>query len=166
MAIAVFGPMKFSVSRNKIYTFDEFSYSSSINTEDQELENTKPAIYVKGLNADTFSFEIKLLKQRTVNVRAQIVSWLNLQNKRKPYLFIINNKPFTYYKFLLTNVEVKDTKIDCKGDFLKATLNLTFKEYFKAGKKPPKEDKKANQSKHKESKKKVKKKANKKEGKK
>lgn len=135
MAIAVFGPMKFSVSLSKIYTFDEFSYSSSINVEEQELENTKPAIYVKGLNADTFSFEIKLIKQKNVNVRGEIISWLNLQNRRKPYLFIVNNRPFTYYKFLLTNVEVQDTMINNKGEFLKATVKVTFKEYFRAGKK-------------------------------
>ncbi|MBE1306041.1 hypothetical protein G4W71_18725 [Clostridium botulinum] len=135
MAIAVWGPMVFSVSLNKIYTFDGFSLSSSIDIEDQEREGSKPSTYIKGLNSDEISFTIPLIKQKKVNIRNEYINWINTQNKRIPYMLIINNKPVTSSKFLLTSVKLSNTLLDRKGDYFKATIEVTFKEFVRKGKK-------------------------------
>ncbi|AUN08954.1 hypothetical protein CF081_19725 [Clostridium botulinum] len=135
MAIAVWGPMVFSVSLNKIYTFDGFSLSSSIDIEEQEREGSKPSTYIKGLNSDEISFTIPLIKQRKVNIRNEYINWINTQNKRIPYMLIINNKPVTSSKFLLTSVKLSNTLLDRKGDYFKATIEVTFKEFVRKGKK-------------------------------
>ncbi|MBV4427188.1 phage tail protein [Clostridium tyrobutyricum] len=135
MAIAVFGSMIFSVSANKIYSFDDYSFSSSINIEEQEIDNSKSATYIKGLNLDEFSFSISLVKQKTVDIRTEIIKWINLQNKRIPYMFIINNRPITSNKFLLTSVKVESAVFNSKGDYIKAKIEVSFKEYARKGSK-------------------------------
>lgn len=135
MAIAVWGPMVFSVSLNRVYPFDDFSLSSSVDTEEQEREGYKQSTYIKGLNLDEISFSIPLIKQRRVNIRSEIINWLNTQNRRVPYMLIINNKPVTSSKFLLTSVKVSNTIFDKKGDYIRANIEVTFKEFVRKGKK-------------------------------
>ncbi|MBO0555665.1 hypothetical protein EXQ41_06320 [Clostridium botulinum] len=135
MAIAVWGPMVFSVSLNKIYTLNDFSLSSSIDIEEQEREGSKQSTYIKGLNLDEIGFSIPLIKQKQVNIRSEIINWLNTQNRRVPYMLIINNKPVTSSKFLLTSVKVSNALLDRKGDYLKATIEVTFKEFVRRGQK-------------------------------
>lgn len=133
MSIAVFGPMVFSVSANKFYTFEDYNLSSSLNIEEQEVEGTKASTYIKGLNLDEISFSINLIRQRDVDIRTEIIKWLNLQNEKVPYMFIINNKPVTCNKFLLTSVKVGSAVFDVKGDYVKAKLEVGFKEYARNG---------------------------------
>lgn len=133
MSIAVWGPKVFSASLNKVYTFDDYNFSSSINIEDQEVEGSKPSTYIKGLNGDEVSFTIKLLNQKNVNVRDEIISWINLQNYKVPYMLIINNKPITCSKFLLTSVQVSNAIFDSNGDYIRADLAVSFKEYTRKG---------------------------------
>ncbi|WP_049043320.1 phage tail protein [Clostridium sporogenes] len=135
MAIAVWGPMVFSVSLNRVYPFDDFSLSSSVDTEEQEREGCKQSTYIKGLNLDEIGFSIPLIKQRRVNIRSEIINWLNTQNRRVPYMLIINNKPVTSSKFLLTSVKVSNTIFDKKGDYIRANIEVTFKEFVRKGKK-------------------------------
>ncbi|MDU4598230.1 MAG: phage tail protein [Clostridium sporogenes] len=135
MAIAVWGPMVFSVSLNRIYPFNDFSLSSSIDIEEQEREGYKQSTYIKGLNLDEVSFSIPLIKQRRVNIRNEYIHWINTQNRRVPYMLIINNKPVTSSKFLLTSVKLSNTIFDKKGDYIRANIEVTFKEFVRKGKK-------------------------------
>lgn len=133
MQLAVFGPKVFSVSQNKIYSFNEFSISGSINKESQERDGKKPATYIKGLGLESFSLSIPLTRQKNIDVRAEFNSWRSIRDTKIPYYFLLGGKPLIPNKFILESVELSDVTISPSGIILKATIQLKFEEFAASG---------------------------------
>lgn len=133
MYIAMFGPKGFTVSSSKVITFDEFSLSSSLQTESQESKDKKPSTYIKSAGLDTFSLKVKLDRSLGVLPMEQIKDWMQIKDESKPYPFLLEGKPLLNTKWLLKSVAVSDTIIDGKGYLLAATLTLSFEEFIRAG---------------------------------
>ncbi|WP_024831598.1 phage tail protein [Ruminiclostridium josui] len=132
MAIAAFANKTFQVSSKKIYTFDEFSTGTALQTEKQDVAGKKPSTYIKGPDLDTMSFTIPLSITFGNNVLYEYDSWKAIMAAQKAYRFILGNKPVGG-KWLLTSVALSDTIIDKKGTMTKAKLQLQFEEYVRAG---------------------------------
>ena len=132
MLIGAFGGKSFEVSQNKIYTFDGLSVSEGLNVEMQETEGGKPATYVKGYKEMSISFSI-ILKQQFCNVLEEIDWWLKKMRSKKPEYLTLGKKTFGSNKFLLINFSVANTVITPNGDYISATINLSFNEWTKAG---------------------------------
>ncbi len=133
MAIAAFANKTFQVSSKKIYTFDEFSTGTALQTERQDVAGKKPSTYIKGPDLDTMSFTIPL---NIIIFRNDVLyeydSWKAIMAAQKAYSFILGNKPIGG-KWLLTSVALSDTIIDKKGTMTKAKLQLQFEEYVRPG---------------------------------
>lgn len=138
MPIASFGSKVFTVSQNKVFTFDEFSRTSSLNIEEQEVDGQKPSTYIKGSNLDDITLVVPLFKQKNLNVRAVIDEWITIKNQAQPQTLIIGNNPMGQNKFLLTSVTISEAVINGNGNFLKAKLELQFKEFIRYGHKEEK----------------------------
>lgn len=133
--IGSFASKVFKISSNYLYTFDEFGISGELKIDEQEVDGSKPSTYIKGSGLDKVSLNILLIKQNYINVRKEIEDWFKIRDAKIPNHLIIGNKNMSTYKFLLTNVDVSDTKIGPDGEFIKAKVQLQFSEYVRAGKK-------------------------------
>ncbi len=135
MPVASFGTKVFSASQNKIFTFDDFSRTSSLNIEEQEIDGQKPSTYIKGSNLDDVVLTLPLFKQKELDVRKEIDEWITIKNQAVPQTLIIGNKPMGQNKFLLTSVAIKESVIDGNGNFLRTKVELQFKEFIRYGQK-------------------------------
>lgn len=133
MYLAMFGPKGFTVSSNKVITFDEFFSNSSLETEKQESKDKKPSTYIKGAGLDTFSVKVRLDRALGVYPMAQIEDWMSIKDKAEAYPFLLNGKPFLNTKWILKSVGISETHIDNTGYMIAATLTLSFEEFVRAG---------------------------------
>lgn len=135
MAIGYFASKTFSVSGDRVYTFDDFTRSGSLNIEEQESEGNKPSTYIKGTSLEDIGFTVTLIAQNGLSVSSEIDAWMDIKDAKVPYYLILNNKPVSKNKFLLTNVSVQDTALKNDGEIIKAKVQLQFKEFVRAGSK-------------------------------
>lgn len=153
MSMGSFGSKTFEVSQDRIYTFDDYTRDISLNVEDQEVDGSKPSTYIKGINLEPVSFNVKLMQSNSINVEAEIEDWKNICENKVPYMLFMGDKPVSNNKFLLTGVSLTDNVYMYGGILIKSTMKLTFKEYVRAGVKKEegtsKESKKTTKSKSK-----------------
>jgi hypothetical protein len=135
MPIAVFASKTFNVSRDKVYTFDGLTLSSSLNVESQDVEGKKPSTYVKGSGLNAMSFNIPVKIELGYNPRAEYDAWEAIKDKAVAYPFILGGKPVGVNKYLLKSVSLNNTLADNKGNILSGTLQLEFEEYVRQGSK-------------------------------
>lgn len=133
MAIAVFGSKVFEVTPDKIYTFKNFQYSSTLETEDQDAAGKKPSTYNKGPGLGKISFKIDLDTSNGINPRAEIESWEEIKDAGIAYPFILGKRQWGKHKWLLIDVQAPDPVIDNHGNILEVEMSLQFKEYVRAG---------------------------------
>ncbi|TZE82006.1 phage tail protein [Calorimonas adulescens] len=133
MPIAVFANKVFQVDSQKIYTFNDFTMSSSLETEKQDAANKKPSTYIKGPDLYTMSISIPLDVSMGVNVRNEYGAWKALVEAGKPYPFILGGKPLGSNKWLLKSASLNNTVIDSNGNILSGTIQLEFEEYVRPG---------------------------------
>lgn len=133
MAIASFAYKVFQVTGNHIYTIDDLQYNSSLQTEKQDAEGTKPSTYNKGPDLDSMSFKIKLDVSFDCHPRIEWEDWKSLLNDGVAYPFILGGKPLGYYNWLLIGVTPSNFNIDNQGNILSMDLELKFDEYVRSG---------------------------------
>ncbi|MGE5631702.1 MAG: phage tail protein [Caulobacteraceae bacterium] len=133
MPIAVFSNKVFAVTGEKIYSFNGFQYSSSLETEKQDSAGKKPSTYNKGSGLDNMSFKIPLNVELGVNPRKELEDWRKIKNAGVAYPFILGSKPFGENKWLLISVEPVDSVIDNFGNIISCELDLKFEEYVRPG---------------------------------
>jgi phage protein U len=142
--LAAFGQKVFQVSNKKIYTFQDYSRSSTLAEEDVEVLGKKPSTHIKGPGLDSVTFVIALNANLGVNVEQEIASWISVKDSQKPQLLTIGNSPVSTNKFLITQIQESEVVINNKGKKIKAKMTLTLKEYVRAGT-PPKKEKASSQ---------------------
>lgn len=132
MALGGFSEKLFEVSSNKVYTFDDYSKSFSLNVESQEVDGDKPSSYIKGKGLQNPNITIKLRQTQNVDVETEVEDWGKICEAGTPYMLFLGNNPVATNKFLLKKVDVSDTSY-FGGKLIKATLKLEFEEYVRAG---------------------------------
>lgn len=126
MKIGSFGNKKFVVTTDKQTTFSELSRTSSLATEKVENGVKKPKTRIQNIELDTFSIKV-VLKNHSCDVRKEVDYWRKVKDRRKPYYFLIGNKKFGSYKWLLTGVEDSDYKIGPMGLSIAQRLNFRLR---------------------------------------
>ena len=132
MALGGFSGKLFEVSSNKIYTFDDYSKSFTLNVESQEVDGDKPSSYIKGKGLQNPSITIKLRQSSSIDVQTEVEDWGKICEEGTPYMLFLGDNPVAINKFLLKKVDVSDTNY-FGGKLIKATLKLEFEEYVRAG---------------------------------
>lgn len=133
MPLGGFGDNVFEVSMNKIYTFKDYSNEISLDTEDQEVDSNKPSTYIKGMALETPSITIELRQSKNIDVETEYNNWKNMCESKKAHMLFLGDKPVSTNKFLLIKVSTSNVQFSSTGKMIKATLNLSFKEYVRAG---------------------------------
>lgn len=78
MIIGAYGDLVFSVSSQKVSTFDNLSLSASYSTETQEVIGKKPSTYKKGPGLDQLSYDVTLDQTLGIDVEAEIKKWRDI----------------------------------------------------------------------------------------
>ncbi len=133
MAVAIFSKKTFQVSSSRIYTLNDFSLNSSLNTESQDVAGKKPSTYVKGGALESMSFNIPVGTSLGINARLEYESWKSIMEAGRAYPFILGGRPVGVNKWILKSVALSNTKIDSKGCILSAVIDVEFEEYVRPG---------------------------------
>jgi len=133
MSIAVFGSKVFEITENQIYTFSDFQYSSTLETEKQDAAGQKPSTYNKGPGLDSLSIKVRLSVDLGLNPRNELGDWLEIKDAGIAYPLILGNNPFRPNKWLLVDIQASEEVIDNQGNILALTLTLKFDEYVRPG---------------------------------
>lgn len=133
MAIAVFASKAFEVNTDKIYTLNDLQHNSTLQTEKEDIQGSKPSTYIKGLDLDNMSFKIKLDVDFNINPRKEWESWKEIMRAAVPYPFILGNRPYGGCNWLLIAVSHSSVRIDNNGEILSLELDLKFDEYERQG---------------------------------
>lgn len=142
MPIAAFGYKTFQVSASKVYTFSDFTFSSTLETEAQEVEGKKPSTYIKGPGLGTISFKIVADSSLGVDPEYEIKDWMAIKDLSQAFPFSIGGNPLSENKWLLKSVNVSNTLINGGGKIIRAIIDLAFEEFVRSGSPPPKDKKK------------------------
>lgn len=144
MPIAVFGSKVFEVTDSKIYTLGDMQYSSTLETEKQDAEGTKPSTYNKGPSLNTFGFTLKLNAVYGTNPRSEMEDWERIKDAGVAYSFILGRSPLGLgNKWLLVELQASNLVVDNVGNILAADLALKFDEYVRPGAAKEKKDAKS-----------------------
>jgi hypothetical protein len=133
MYIATWGNKGFTVSLEKIISFDDLEMTSSINTEKLDNEGKKPSTYKKGINLDTLTLKVTIDSNFGTTPEIQYNQWMDELKKQIPWPFLIKGKPLNNTKYLLTKVQPINNKYDNAGNWLTTTLYLEFEEFVAEG---------------------------------
>ncbi|MTI49710.1 MAG: hypothetical protein FH761_17910 [Firmicutes bacterium] len=131
--IALFGKKSFSVSLDKIYTFDGIKMSARLNTDKQDNNGRKPSTYIKGVDLASFNITVRLDINQGVHPMNELEDWMDMLNQKKAYYFLLGGKPFMNTRFLLVDVTSSDEILDNQGNILSMELSLKFDEFVRAG---------------------------------
>lgn len=132
--IASFGEKTFMVSRKRIYTFSDFTWSSKLQTEKQDTAGKKPTSTIKGPGLNTIKITLLLNRMLGVNPRKELEDWEHIKDSGTPNAFILGSSAMGLNKYLVTDCSLSKTIIDKNGDINAAELALTFEEYLPGGK--------------------------------
>lgn len=131
MYMAQWGPKGFLVSPEKIVTFDGFSTSIALKTDNSEDTSGTSPTNTKGKEKQTVSMSINYIRAAGVDPRAQFEEWGSLVGSAYP--LYIGDKQFGPDLLMLTKVDVSDLQLSSKGEFISVKLAVSFDEYI-----PPK----------------------------
>lgn len=133
MSLGGFAGKLFEVSQKKIYTFYEDTNDMTVNTEEQEVDGSKPSTYIKGMGLEGVSLNIKLKQSSSINVDTEVDEWKAICATMSPSYLWLGNKSVTNNRFLLTDINFSDKQYTYWGKLIQVTMKLTFKEYVRDG---------------------------------
>lgn len=127
MYMAKWGPKGFLVSPEKIVTFDGFSTSVSLKSDNgTDTSGTSPT-NTKGREPQTVSLSINYARIAGVDPRAQFDEWSSLVGKAYP--LYIGDVIFGPDLLMLTKVDLSDLRLSPDGSFINAKVAVSFDEY-------------------------------------
>ncbi len=117
MVMMKWGKKKWKLSKKKIMSLEQLSYSMSYNTEDKKKEPR------------TISVPYTVYREFGVNVKKEVSDWNKFLGKS--YGLYIGKKRFGPKKMKLTGVDVSDINITPKGVVQSASISLSLEEVKK-----------------------------------
>ncbi|HYE80882.1 MAG TPA: phage tail protein [Clostridia bacterium] len=133
MIIGAYGSLVFSVSSQKVSTFDNLSLSASYNTETQEVIGKKPSTYKKGPGLDQISYDVTLDQTLGIDVEAEIKKWRDICKSGAVYHMNIGGKNISEFPLMLKSIEIAYKQIGADGKIVKVILSIKLEEYVRAG---------------------------------
>ena len=117
----------FTVSNDKIYTFNAFSNSAKLSYEEKEVEGSKSKMYIKGASLQDLSLTIDVTTELGVDVEAEINDWKSYaESGARDSLYIANKKYGGTW--IVVGVNISDVYNNDKT-IISATISVDFKEF-------------------------------------
>lgn len=133
MAIAIYNNKVFEVDAEHMYTFSDFQYNSTYQTEKQDADGSKPSTYNKGPDLDNMSFKIKLDASMGIHPRNEWGDWKRMCQSGAAYPFILGGIPLGDTLYQVVSVSPSNFVFGPGGEVLSLELSIQLDEYVREG---------------------------------
>ena len=123
---AKWGKKGFLVSPTKIVPFESFKAGLKMKSDSKNDTSGKDPKNTRGVESQSFSFSATYLRAAGVDPRAQYEEWCGEIGKSYP--LYIGGKRFGPAKMELTSVDISESIISPRGDFIKVVLAIQLTE--------------------------------------
>lgn len=127
--IGRFGSLIFSVSSQKVQTFDDFRYEAAVKVAEHEVPGWKGRTEITGQELDRVTLKIILMAELGVRPRAQFEIILSMMKRKEAQYLIVGNKSVMDRRCIITSVKADWGVIHNRGEVSQIEVDLTFQEY-------------------------------------
>ena len=122
----------FELDSSRVYSFSDLSITASCETEDKESGKQKYASR-EAANATDISLKIMLSEALGVDVRSEVMSFMEDARSGSKDYFYIGSAKLVPYSLMLTEASASDIDIAAGGSWAYASLQLKMKQAEKDG---------------------------------
>ena len=122
------GSVKFAVSNNKIKTFTDMKWNTTINYDVKERKKQVSKVTFKGINPDDFSFKMHFSVFGGLNPIKEINKINKEARAAKAHRLMIGGKKYGKYKTVITSIQREMKYYDNKGNCWVADVQISMKE--------------------------------------
>ena len=128
-SMAKWGDITFSVNGKKALTFSGMERSYSAKWEAHDIIGKRPKMEFMGADMDEVKIKVILDAQLGIKPRATMKKFREAAKKGKVAFLYVGGKKVAVHKFCITSGTEHWNEIWNKGELVKATADITFKEY-------------------------------------
>lgn len=127
--MAQWGDIKFSVNSEKVFSFRGMKRSYSGRWATHNIIGKRPMVEFQGPDLDEINIEVILDAELGVKPRSTMYQFRKAAKNGLVAYFYVGGKKVAVNKFRITNGTENWNEIWNKGELVRATAQLTFKEY-------------------------------------
>lgn len=127
--IGTWGDIIFSVSADKVKTFDNFKRTESASWSKHDIHGQKQKAEFVGLGAGKISFTMHFSTFLGVNPSKELDKFIKSVRSGEAHTLIIGTKRIGVGKWYIPNTDETWNFVDNRGNILTAGLNVTMEEY-------------------------------------
>lgn len=131
--IGALGDIVFTVSSDKVRTFDGMSRSGSARLTTHELINRKPLMEFLGPGGETISMQISFSVYDGLNPEDEAKSLRELRDNGKAVALILGGQPLGDGLWLVESLNETHKHIDNNGAAHQIDVSVTLREYIAKG---------------------------------
>ncbi len=130
MTVGCLGDIEFSVSDSLVKTLSNFAWKASARYGTHDRHGMRSLPEYIGKDTDTITFDVELAEAFGVpNVQKEINRIMKYLTDGEVLPLVIGNKSYGVYRWVLTDVTVKDRTFDGSGRMIGALVSLSLLEY-------------------------------------
>ena len=127
--MAQWGDIVFAVNSNKVFSFNGMKRSYSARWAEHNIIGRRPKVEFQGPNLDEISIEVILDAEMGVKPRATLTKFRTAAKRGLVAYFYVGGKKVAVNKFRIVSGTENWNEIWNRGELVRATAQLTFKEY-------------------------------------
>ena len=127
--IGTLGNIVFSVSRNRVNTFDRLKWESSAQYATHNRHLRDVLLEYTGTDADKISFSMYFSVFLGINPMTEITKLLNAERSGQVMRLVIGNKAYGKHRWVITGTSKDLERFDNRGNLLIASVNVSLMAY-------------------------------------
>lgn len=127
--MARWGDIKFKVNSEKIFSFSDMKRSYSARWASHSIIGKRPKMEFQGPDMDEITIKVILDAEFGVKPRATMRKFRVAAKRGKVAYFYVGGKKVVIHKLYIASGTENWDEIWSKGELVRATANITFKEY-------------------------------------
>ena len=127
--IGALGDIIFSISKQKVYTFDKMKWDSSVRYAKHDRIGLETLLEFTGTDADTISFTMYFSVMLGINPIQEISKLLKAERDGEVMMLVIGPKAYGRHRWVITKSSRSLQKIDSAGLLIAAGVDVTLGAY-------------------------------------
>ena len=127
--IGALGDIIFSISKQKVYTFDKMKWDSSARYAKHDRIGLETLLEFTGTDADTISFTMYFSVMLGINPIQEISKLLKAERDGEVMMLVIGPKAYGRHRWVITKSSRSLQKIDSSGLLIAAGVDVTLGAY-------------------------------------
>ncbi|MGM9562129.1 MAG: phage tail protein [Phascolarctobacterium sp.] len=131
MLVGYLGGTPFMVSRQYVYTFDDYQRGSSGRYASHDVLGKKPLLEFLGPDAESISFKIKLRSDHGLSPRVELDKLRKYRDTGKVLTLVLGGRVVGRHRWVIESISESVNFWSKTGQILSCDVSLTLKEYRK-----------------------------------